>query len=136
QPGRCEVSGAARPVLSVAFLAFPQDLRLRQHAARRSVAARAVSAQWIGAESAGPPRAERAAPDGAVHRLRRVRLRERRLRDQWSGCGATRMATRHVRAGEWQRRPRRGGVRHGPRANTESSVDRVPENLLITGADV
>ena len=39
------------------FAAFPQDVRLRQHAARRRVAARAVPAQRLGADAARPARA-------------------------------------------------------------------------------
>ena len=48
--------------LSMALHAFPQDLRLRQHAARRPVAARALSAQRIGADAARPAGAGSDAP--------------------------------------------------------------------------
>ncbi len=44
------------------FAAFPQDVRLRQHAARRLVAARAVPAQRLGADRARPARARVEAP--------------------------------------------------------------------------
>ena len=51
--------------LSVALPAFPQDLRLRQHAARRALAARALSAQRIGPERARPARAGVPAAQGS-----------------------------------------------------------------------
>ena len=66
--------------LSVALHAFPQDLRLRQHAARRPVAARAVPAQRLGADRARPARAVASAPGRVLSRLRRLRPGEARLR--------------------------------------------------------
>ena len=66
--------------LSVALQAFPQDLRLREHAARRRVAARAVPAQRLGAEPARPARARREAAEGLLSRQRRLRPGEGRLR--------------------------------------------------------
>ena len=57
QPG-----DALRRLSAWRFTPFPQDLRLRQHAARRPVAARAVSAQRLGADAARSARAGGDAP--------------------------------------------------------------------------
>ena len=59
---------------------FPQNLRLRQHAARRPLVARALSAQRFGADAARSARAQRKRPKTFLSRLRRLRSKEGRLR--------------------------------------------------------
>ena len=69
---------------AVALQPFPQDERLRQHAARRPVAARAVPAQRIGADAARAALSRRAS-GRLLPRLRRLRLDQRRVRVERSG---------------------------------------------------
>ena len=66
--------------LSAPLLPLPQDLRLRQHAARRHMVACAVSAQRLGAHAARSTRAGAEASEDVLPRQRRLRPEEGRLR--------------------------------------------------------
>ena len=84
--------------LSVALCAFPQDLRLRQHAARRRLAARAVictTARSRRCATCSSPR--RSAPPVVLSRQRRLRPGEPRLRlDVASEGDKTLLQVRHA----------------------------------------
>ena len=64
--------GSVYAGLPVAIPGLPQDLRLRQHAARRHLAARPLSAQRVGAEHARSAGTERQATEDILPRLRRL----------------------------------------------------------------
>jgi hypothetical protein len=92
----------------VALHAFPEDARLRQHAARRPLAARALPAQRLGAQPARPARTGGGTAAGLLSRQRRLRPGQGRLRLR-PGAGRTagRFSASTPRSRQRQRRPRR-----------------------------
>ena len=110
--------GDALRGLPVALPALPQDLRLRQHAARRHLAARAVPAQRLGADAARPARAGGDAAEACSTAATTSTTRRSvgfvsdvpRTRAAESTSGSTRAMPR-----QRQRRPRGQGLRHRAR---------------------
>ena len=96
------------------FCAFPQDLRLRQHAARRPLAARAVSAQRLGADAARSARAGRRS--GRRRSIAATTSTTRRRSASSPSCpskaGEAYFPFDTASDGQRQRRPRGQGLRH------------------------
>ena len=106
--------------LSASLLPLSQDVRLREHAARRHLAACAVSAQRLGADAACAARAGVEASIAVLSRQRRLRHAQRRLRVRSCRAGRAR-AFRPTTL----RKPGNSNVGHeGKRYGTELSAER------------